>query len=70
MTDEEILDAAVAIIARRARVLQLSHISVDVYASGEFSVRKFGSTGRLTEGYMTTPHRPTLGKAWTKEETR
>lgn len=70
MTDEQILDAAAAIIARRARVLQLSRIQVDVYAIGGCSVRKYGATDRLASGYQTTPTLATLGKAWTKEETR
>jgi hypothetical protein len=70
MTDEEILDAAAAIIAKRARVLQLSRIAVDVYANGSFALRKIGGSGRETTMYASSPGRATLGKAWTKEETR
>lgn len=70
MTDEEILDAAAAIIARRARVLQLVYIRVNVFADGSFGLGKVGSAGRETSGYMSTSTFPTLGKAWTKEEER
>ena len=70
VTDEEILDAAAAIIAKRARVLQLSSIAIEFTAKDLYLVRKYGTTGRLVSGYQTTPTLPTLGKAWTKEEAR
>jgi hypothetical protein len=70
MTDEEILDAAAEIIAKRARALQLLAIRVDVYPNGSFAVRKFGSAHRETSMYASTSARATLGKAWAKEETR
>jgi hypothetical protein len=70
MTDEEILDAAAAIIAKRARVLQLAYIEVDIRPDASFVLHKVGSSGQVTSLYTSSGTRATLGKAWTKEETR